>query len=65
MPAPTTCKDEVTLYDRPKLSVAQVARDGAHWYVLRVREGASKPIVRAAMKLLADKRSPAGAMSHG
>ena len=44
---------EVILFDRPNLSVVQATHDGVRRYFLRVREGASRSIVRATMQALA------------
>jgi hypothetical protein len=55
-----TCGDEITLYDRPHLSVVQVTREGLPCYLLRIRQGASRSMVRAAMAALAVKASQRG-----
>jgi hypothetical protein len=57
----STVTSEITLYDRPFLSVVQVSRDGVRSYLLRVREGASRSIVRAADS----QREPLRATGHG
>jgi hypothetical protein len=49
----STFDDEITVYERTHLSVVQVMRDGERTYFLRVRQGASRSIVRAVSQTLA------------
>jgi hypothetical protein len=48
-----TCDDEITVFERTHLSVVQVTRNGVRTYFLRVRQGASRSIVRAVSQTLA------------
>jgi hypothetical protein len=45
---------EVSVFDRPGISVVRTTRSGASCYLLRVRSGASKSLVSAATRTLAD-----------
>jgi hypothetical protein len=45
---------EVTVFDRPGVSVVRTARDDQRCYLLRVRPGASRSLVTAATRTLAD-----------